>query len=397
MRRTLVMEFLARHFVATTYAVSAAVRLAMLAGTGPISGADTAGYRAAAEALRASSLTDSSAFLNLPPLFPAFLAFMPNTAVAAISQSLIAAFVAPLLGLAARRCLGTFVGWSTALVAALEPNFVFWSTYLLTDNLGLFFLAAGIERTTAGFAESRVGPAIAAGAASGLAFLSRAATLAPSVVLACAHAITGRSRRARVLGLAGALGLIVGIAIMRNFVAAGEIMIYRDQGWQLVWSGTTWNEVGRGTAGVDITFPVGYETWSLTQRNEYFREASISFIRDHPVAYAGLMLKKALWFWIPFYPEWSDLHKLWAGAYFVVLYALAIAGAVRHWREPLVRLLVVLVAVTLVTIMVTIVDYDGRYRLPAELFLVPLAGAGIARLRDLAVPHFASARSSARI
>ena len=88
------------------------------------------------------------------------------------------------------------------------------------------------------------------------------------------------------------------------------------------------------------------------------------------------------------------LHKLWAGAYFVTLYILAISGTLRRWREPLVRLLVTLLAVTLATVMVTIVDYDGRYRLPAELYLVPLAAAGIAQLRGLLVQRFKSTLSS---
>jgi len=392
-RSTIVM-LLGRHLVLATYVVSAAARLAMLAGTGPLSGADTVGYRAAADALRISPLTNSGDFLSLPPLFPAYLALMPNTVAAAIGQSLIAALVAPLLGLAARRGLGPFVGWATALLTALEPNFVFWSTYLVTDSLALVFLALAIERTSAEFVGSRVGPAIAAGAASGLAILSRAATLAPSAVLACAQALTGRSRRARVVGFAGALALIVGIAVLRNVAAAGDVAMYRDQGWQLVWSGTKWNEVGRGTKGVDITYPPGYEGWSPAQRTDFFRDEAISFIRDHPIAYGGLTVRKALWFWLPFYPEWSTLHKLWAGVYFVTLYVLAIAGTLRHWREPLVRILLALLAVTLAVVVVTIVDYDGRYRLPAELYLMPLAAAGMAQLRGLLVRRFASALSS---
>jgi hypothetical protein len=58
---------------------------------------------------------------------------------------------------------------------------------------------------------------------------------------------------------------------------------------------------------------------------------------------------------------------------------LALAGLVAARRNrPLVTLVVIGVSAFMLTSVVTIVDYDLRYRLPAELLLMPVAGLGLA-------------------
>ena len=116
----------------------------------------------------------------------------------------------------------------------------------------------------------------------------------------------------------------------RNAFTVREPVVYRDQGWLLLWAGTTWNEVGRGTGGVDIFYPEGYASWSSAERTAFFEREFSAFVRERPAQYLGLMLKKALWFWLPFYPEWSSVHKIWAGTYFGGLYVLALVGAFRR-------------------------------------------------------------------
>ena len=93
----------------------------------------------------------------------------------------------------------------------------------------------------------------------------------------------------------------------------------------------------------------------------------------------------ALWYWLPAYPEWSLSHRIWASLYFTALYLLAVIGAVVAIRSRFVWLLVAIAAFSTLTAMATLVDYDARYRLPAELALLPLASVGlleiVARLR----------------
>lgn len=367
-----------RHFVATSYALALVARFALLLRTGPIASPDTSGYVTAAAAIRASLVTDHEGFLSLPPLFPLYLAVMPDIRIAVAGQVVLAALVAPLVGMAARRHFGMPAGWIAALLAALAPSFVFWSAYLLTDTLGLVFFAVAVERASAALSAPRARATFGAGAAAAAATLARAAYAAPLTVLGVAAALARPFRATAVVSFALGAALVLALPVARNVVATGEPFLYRDQGWMLVWQGTRWNEVGRGTAGVDIVYPPGYEAWSRERRNEYFRDEALTFVRERPLDFLGQMLKKSLWLWLPFYPDWSLAHKVVSGTFFASVYVLALGGLVSTWRSRFTLVLVGLLMATQLTVMVTIVDYDARYRLPAELCLLPLAGVGVA-------------------
>ena len=181
--------------------------------------------------------------------------------------------------------------------------------------------------------------------------------------------------------------LVLAIPATRNLVAIGEPTLYRTTPWQGVWAGTMWNEVGRGTIGVDIVMPPGFSARPLADQETFAREAALRFITDNPSRFALLTMKKIFWFWLPAYPEWSLVHKLWSGSYFLVLYGLAIVGLARMRRSAFAWVLVASMFGLLIPVALTLVDYDGRYRLPAEVCLVPLAAAGadplLRRIRDL--------------
>lgn len=355
-------------------------RLGALAWSGVVLGADSHGYKAAAEALRASPLTDAERFVSLPPLYPLFLALMPNDIVAGVVQASLGALLAPLLGVAVARHFGTTAGVAAATLAALEPSFIFWGTYLLTDPLALILFATALERTSAVLSSSKARDAIFAGVAAGATVITRAALALPALVLAAW--LVGQRGRGWMLGGAFGLGLalVLIMPVARNVAATGHTFLYHDQGWFLLWAGTRWNEVGRGTGGVDIVVPPDVADLSREQQNEYFRSEFLSFVAARPLDYAGLMARKALWFWLPAYPEWSLRHRLAGFAYFSLLYVLAGVGVAVARTSRLTWLLLGCLAAIQLTTMLTIVDYDARYRLPAELCLVALAGAGGAAL-----------------
>jgi hypothetical protein len=94
----------------------------------------------------------------------------------------------------------------------------------------------------------------------------------------------------------------------------------------------------------------------------------------------GRVARKTLWTWLPAYPDWSLAHKLTTGSYLVALYALALVGSVVNWRHPTARVLIGGILLTTATTAATIIDFDARYRLPIEILLLPLAGAGAVAL-----------------
>jgi 4-amino-4-deoxy-L-arabinose transferase-like glycosyltransferase len=320
-------------------------------------------------------LGDGGLVTLLPPLLPTLMAIVRNDVILAILLALVGALVAPTSWAMTERYFGRPSAWIAAGLAATEPSFIRWGPYLLTDIAAVSLFAVALERTSVQFKAARPWAALVAGAAVGLSYTARAAFALPGLVLAFANATT--ARRGVVLGsfILGAL-LVVLPFVLRNEAAIGQPVVSRGQTWLLLWAGTKWNEVGRGTDGVDLIYPPGYLTWTFEQRDVFHRDEFIAFIGAHPGEWLVLGVRKAVWFWLPAYPEWSMTHKVLAIPYFSVVYGLALVGALRQRRSPLTWLLLVCVAAVQLTVMATIVDYDDRYRMPAELCLLPLAASG---------------------
>jgi hypothetical protein len=170
--------------------------------------------------------------------------------------------------------------------------------------------------------------------------------------------------------------LVLAVPTTRNLIATSEPMVYRSLIWQQIWLGTMWNEVGRGTVGVDLLLPPGYSTWSFADQETFARTETVRFVTESPPRFALLTIRKTLWFWLPANPEWSFAHKVLSGGYFLGLYAIAILGLAHMRRVVFAWLLVAAIVGLVIPIVLTVVDYDGRYRLPVEVCLLPLAAAG---------------------
>jgi hypothetical protein len=366
---------LVNYSLIATYFVALLPRLALALLAAGHAG-DTARYKVAAEAFRSSHLTVDAAFVGVPPLFPVYLALIPNDSVALIVQVAIVSLIAPILGLAAARHFGRNVGTVTAIFAAFEPSLVMWSAFLLTDSFGVLFFAIALEMASRTLRSGSYRAAFGAGLSLGLAWLARAAYVLAAAVIALSCMLSPAHRVARGIVMGLGLALVLAVPATRNLVAIGEPIVYRSPNWELVWLGTMWNEIGRGTIGVDLIVPAGYLTWPPQEQETFARREAVRFVTEDPMRFAVLTMKKVLWFWLPAYPEWSLAHKLFSGGYFLALYALAVVGLVRMRRFVFAWLLVASVVALVIPVALTIVDYDGRYRLPVELCLLPLAAAG---------------------
>lgn len=342
---------------------------------GPISSPDTGGYRAAAAAWLEGDLQRA---IDLPPTYPLLIAAVPEGGSLLVLNVLLSSAVAPLAAMAAWRHFGPWAGALTALLVAVNPAFILWVPYLLTDTLALFLLALLLERSSALWATFSPLGALQVGIVIGLGVLTRAAFggLAFAVVLV---AVVQARWRSALLAMVAAAG-IVAIPAALNAAAVGELVPYRSQTWFLLWAGTMWTEEGRGTSGVDILYPAGHDTWDSVQRDAYYRTETLAALRERPDDLVALVLKKAFWFWLPAYPEWSATHKAVRLVYLLPLYAAAIYAAFSHKHVAFTWVLVgALLGLTALTA-VTIVDYDARYRLPGELAVIVLASAGIVAL-----------------
>lgn len=361
-----------------TFAIGALVRLGAIVLLGVAIGGDTVQYRDASIALRRDPL-DTVAFPGLPPLFPTLMAIVPGDFPAALVNGLIGALVGPLAYRTVARHFGHKAGWIAAAAAALQPTFIFWSRYLLTDTLGLVCFALALERASTLVATDRRS-AIGAGAASALAFLARAAYALPALAIGVVVVALGKPRALGAATFALGALLVLAVPVTRNIAALGEPVAYKDQGMLLVWMGTRWTIEGRGTQGVDVIYPPGHDSWSREQRQHYYRDDAIATIVSRPFEFGARTVGKMLWFWSPIFPEWSATHKALTGTYMAALYALAVIGIARRWRTQLGLTLIVAALAIQATVAATIVDYDNRYRVPLEYCLIPFAAVGLSAL-----------------
>lgn len=294
-------------------------------------------------------------------------------------QTVLGALTAGLLVVITDRVAGSRLAAGIAgAIGALHPWFLFWGAYVLSETVFLFALALCIERATALLRTRRpVRDAFLAALAVFVALLARssAAVFAATLPVSVAIGLRGSTPR-RLLGVAagGALAAAVGLGLF--VVTSGgppgpsHVQRIEDYAWSAVHIGLQWTEEGRGTAGVDII-----ETGDVDHR-----AAVLAWFARDPTHFAVQALRKLKVFWTPVLPEFSLRHALLSLAFYVPFY-LAAAGGIRlvARRSPndVIFLLTGIASFTL-TAMITFVDYDQRFRLPAELLLIPLVAAGAA-------------------
>lgn len=362
------------HPLATAFVVALLVRVLVVWRTGPISGGDSAEYRLAADLIRSGHFEDG---LARPPVYPLFLTMLGGEAAAVLGQAILGAAVAPLIGSATRRHFGRSAGSVAALLVAFQPSLVSWTNYVLSETVAIFFFAVALERSSRTLASPSLRSSVLGGLAMGLVLLTRTAFTLPALALSCAHLLCRRGRLRMASAFMAGVLLIVVLPSAAYWAVSGHPLTYRTNLWNTLANGTQWNEVGRGTIGIDIRYPPNLDSLTEEQREEYFRGQFVSFVSTSPLAYAQLSVRKALWYWLPAYPEWSSFRKIVLGTYFTALYALALLGVANVRSARFAVVLLVLIGAFQLTAMVTLVDYDARYRVPAELCLLPLAASGI--------------------
>ena len=296
--------------------------------------------------------------------------------VQAVFGGLIALLVAVFT---ARGTRDPFAGVLAGTIAALHITFIFWSVYVLTDTLLLVLLALSMYCLLR-LVSSRhpLLDGLITSAVLLLLVLTRRTNALASGVLLITGAILARRQRLALLGLALPV-VLAGAVLVTSAARARTGAPLEDRvgayAWQAVYMGLQWTEQGRATEGVDIhlsTIP------DDAARGEFYRNQSLTWMRQDPGFVALQAVRKFKVMWLPFVPEDSAQHKLLSTLYLVPFYALGLLGWLKSRRNgPFMVITTVGVAVFTVVCLITFVDYDQRYRLPAELFLIPLSGVGL--------------------
>lgn len=389
-----------RHDLAGVFAFALVVRLGALVALQPRLGADGVGFLAAAHTLRDSGPAALSGLpLQHAPLYSVLVSlatFVPlDTAwLITVIQALAGAATAAILArLTARETGSRLVGLCVGCLAAIHITFVFWTVYVLSETFFLLLLAYAADRALQ-FARSQrpLFEAFGLGVLTLVGIAARPTGASFALAVLVSLLLVARRRRLDVAPLVaahvapflaiGVLATLVSVIVPSASVLAqgGRVVDWVRSG---VENGLLETPTGRATSGVDLDVfpPPIVETLPADQRAEFLDRGPIAFATGHPEFVVRQSLLKLLIFWTPVLPEYSLVHALMSSAYFIGLYVLAILGLVHQPRASLLVTFCLLnVVLFTATSLVTIVDYDQRYRLPVELFLIPLAGIGLAGL-----------------
>jgi hypothetical protein len=397
------------------FGAALAIRLVAVVLLQPRLGGDGGGYIAWAQALVSGSPDALSGFrVEHAPLYGVFLAtglLLPGVQItwfAVLSQSLAgAATVVVLTRLTERETGSGTAGFCAGAIAAVQISFVFWTAYVVSETLFLLIVAITADRVLL-LCSSR-NPARDGAVVGILALLSIAArptgvavVLAMLVVVAMA-AHRNRRRLAMLLGsFCLPFAFLLAVSTLAAFISGSNVpssIPSRVADWtrSAVVDGLLWTESGRATTGIDLDAypPPVVDTLPPDQRTDFLQAGPLSYAQRHPEFVVAQEARKLRSFWAPALPEYSLRHAIASSLYFLTFDALALAGFVFARRNTAFITLASLSVVLLTLIsLITIVDYDQRYRLPGELMLVPFAGLGLTWILERALIHRSKARQT---
>lgn len=379
---------------------------------------DSLFYLKLADAIRAghglSVGGEPTAFVG--PVYPLFLAALGSVGAGPLAiglvQAVLGAATACIAGLMAllmergrsagpvgRR--GTWTILVAGGVCALYPHLVFWTGYVLTETLFVFLLATSAFCAMRALGEGRPALGAASGALGAIASLTRPSYLAIALVLLAWLTIAAvRGRTSRAVPILFTLALLLPLAMwtMRNAVElGGPVVTTTESGFVLYQANSADSNGGsRGYLDGKDYAPLGIpQGLGERERDGLYLARTIADIRADPGAWLLKTGPKVWNMWRPTY-EGSSLRN---GAItlltYVPLLALGIVGAVGSARRDLLGPAAFpLLAFLAWAVAHAVVGGIIRYRLPAELLLIPCVPAGLALLLQ-AVPRSRSATRNA--
>lgn len=385
------MRFIRNHpkgIVLFIFLVALALRLGWLGYyEGRFSAADTDNYTDIAVSIlegKGYSYGDEpTAFVV--PLYPLFLAgifglFGENLLAVQLVQVLLSALTVVLVYLIARRLFDPSAGVIAALIAAAHPWLVFWSGYILTETLFVFLFTAAILAYAHLMKNSSLWKALASGVLFGLVALCRPVGLLVALVLIVVWPLLAPKslRRWSALGVfLISMALVLSPWVIRNYLVFHRFIPVSAGAGDTLYLGNNPKASILANEMSDPMFPPGM---GRIDKSHYVQKLALKYIVENPGRFVQLALQRLYYYWSPEFPTYSIKHKVFNYLGYLPLYLAALWGlfSLRQWREVL--LFLVIFGVFTLVHMITIVDWDQRYRLPLQSFLAVLAGGGVAQV-----------------
>jgi tetratricopeptide (TPR) repeat protein len=366
-----------------------------------------------------------------PPLYPFFLALFcwlfadyPFMAIR-VGQSLLGTASCLLVYLLARRVGGPGLARTAAGTAAIYSVFIYFDGDLLAVPVEIFLDLSLLYLILRALPDPGPWPWVGVGAVAGLAALARPNILLfTGLLLLWLPRLEGGAllpvrfrpllRRWLLVGLP--MFAVILPVTMRNYLVGRDLVLISANGGVNFYIGN--NGAYDSTVAIHpgmhwerlVMEPLQAGARSPSARSAFFYAKGLAFVSQHPVEYAGLLLKKAWLFWSG--PEikrnqdtyYSREHSwllrvlLWERGIafpFGVIGPLSLLGLVLSWRRPGPNLGVLRLFALTYTASVVLFFVTDRYRAPVIPVLLIFAAWTLAdfaqrlsahRFRSLAVP-----------
>lgn len=321
-----------------------------------------------------------------PPLYPLFITFITGfrtgfpseIIIVRLAQVLISTFTVVLIYLIGKKVFSERIGLWAAIFSTLYPFFIFYTGFLLTETLFIFFVALAVWETIKILDNETALPekAVRAGLWYALAGLCRP-TMELFFPFACAFILFGKEKfRTKILiVLLSCAVFILALSpwIIRNYVVLKKFVPGTTMGGQVFWEGN--NPYSSG--GPCRYFPPGIWQVPEKDRDAAFYKETARVIRKNPARFLWLLGNKFIRFWniVPNAADFSSpLYRVVSVLSFGVLIPFFILGIFLNLENRKALFLVVLIAFFTIFHMVFLASI--RYRVPIEPYVILFAASG---------------------
>jgi len=354
----------------------------------------------------------------MAPLYPWLLGMLfrvagPSIPIAYAIQLGIGLCNLLLVYLLGRKIFGFCAGIAGMLLIFLYAPVVYLETKILTETLAIFLNLTSALLVIRALERSTVPRWLAAGVCLGLSAVCRPIAVFTILLLFIWLAFQLiKNKRQNVFALSHLVVLACGVLLailpvtLRNYFVGGELVPISTNGGMVFAQGNNPRSKGFFAPLPELSGSVAFEhdeairiasdalgrPVTSSESSKYWFGRALEFIRENPMQYAGLLVRKMLWSIHSresecMYNVYSEKQQVPALRMLVVPFwligGLGLAGFLcsRRHREQQARA-VVLISILAIYIGLLVFSVNSRYRAPAVPGLAVFAGFGLVALMD---------------
>jgi len=296
------------------------------------------------------------------------------------------------------------IGLLSGLATALWLPWIRYCALVLTETPFIFFVVVSVFVMTRALKKDRLKLCAVAGVCLGAASLVRAISMLMPVAWIPAEAWILRSVRRTVVALLWTfvpMVIVLAPYTVSNYRISGDFFPATQGGGLALWRGATFKQTLADPDGMPwepehFAVTRGHSMWT-PEGDARLKAAARETIWADPMAYADKLINRWALFWL-YAPggwltgrlgKWRDVARY---SYWVVLLGLALVGTLSSLRRGYV--LVAGTSVLYLSAVQAMVNFNSRYRLPVEGYVLALAVGGAAWVLAQTRPGHLSAEAN---